>query len=52
MNNLGVKNSASGQKFVGYGTMCAGCYCSVVDDCAFVMALVRFEVKNLVGHVS
>ena len=32
--------------------MCADCVCSVAGDCVLVMAIVRFDVKNAIGHVS
>ena len=33
-------------------SMRADYVCSVAGDCVFVMAMVRFDVKNAIGHVS
>ena len=32
--------------------MCADCVCSVAGDCVLMIAIVRFDVKNAIGHVS
>ena len=32
-------------------SMCADCVCSAAGDCVFGMAMVRFCVKNAIGHV-
>ena len=32
--------------------MCADCVCSAAGDCVLVMAMVRFDTSNAIGHVS
>ena len=39
-------------RWLWQSSMCADCVCSVTAECVFVMAMVRFCVKNAIGHVS
>ena len=48
MVRFDVKTFGSDRKW----SMCADCVCSVADDCEFVMAMVRYDVKNAIGHVN